>query len=264
VRALGRRSPRRAAGPILEVGVPIVLVTLWWAWSTRAGMIFFPPLPDILRSFRETWLAAPAGAEVLPSLERLGVGYAAAVLAGVGLGTLLGCSEAARRSADPIVQFLRGIPPPALLPFGILVFGIGDPMKVLMIAVVCLWPVLLNTIDGVGGVDPTLRETARVYGLPLVTRLTRVILPAASPQIVAGARTGLSLAIIMMVISEMVASTNGIGYSILEAQQTFRIPEMWSGILVLGVLGYLLNGLFVLLEGRLLRWHRGARALEGA
>ncbi|HLH69150.1 MAG TPA: ABC transporter permease [Candidatus Dormibacteraeota bacterium] len=261
MRALRRR--RLLAGLTLEAGVPLALLALWWTWSTRAGLVFFPPLPDILRSFRETWLAAPASKEVLPSLGRLAVGYATAVLAGVGLGTLLGCSEAARRSADPIVQFLRGIPPPALLPFGILVFGIGDPMKVLMIALVCLWPVLLNTIDGVGGVDPTLRETSRVYGLPLGTRLAYVILPAASPQIVAGARTGLSLAIIMMVISEMVASTNGIGYSILEAQQTFRIPDMWAGILVLGVLGYLLNGLFVLLERRLLRWHRGARAREG-
>jgi ABC-type nitrate/sulfonate/bicarbonate transport system permease component len=152
-----RRQRRLAAGLALEVGVPLALLGLWWGWSTRAGLVFFPPLPDILRSFRETWLTASASKEVLPSLGRLAVGYVTAVLVGIGLGTLLGCSEVARRSADPIVQFLRGIPPPALLPFGILVFGIGDPMKVLMIALVCLWPVLLNTIDGVGGVDPTLR-----------------------------------------------------------------------------------------------------------
>src|SRR5205823_14275183 len=185
-----------------------------------------------------------------------------AVAGGIVVGTVLGLSQVARRAADPIVQFLRSVPPPALLPFGILVFGIGDFMKVLMIALVCLWPVLLNTIDGVGGVDPTLLDTTRMCRIPLAARIRHVLLPAASPQIFAGARTGLSLSIIMMVISEMVASTNGIGYSVLEAQQTFRIADMWSGILMLGVLGYLLNTLFVLLERRVLRWHREAMASD--
>ena len=86
------------------------------------------------------------------------------------------------------------------------------------------------------------------------------MLPAASPQIFAGMRTSLSLALILMVISEMVASTNGIGYFVLQSQRTFAIPEMWSGILLLGILGYVLNAGFVLIENRVLRWHRGARA----
>ncbi len=105
------------------------------------------------------------------------------------------------------MQFLRAIPPPALLPFGILVLGVGTSMKVFIIAFVCLWPVLLNTIDGVAGVEPTLRETAHVYGISARDRLLRITLPAASPQIFAGMRTALSLALILMVISEMVAST---------------------------------------------------------
>jgi ABC-type nitrate/sulfonate/bicarbonate transport system permease component len=90
--------------------------------------------------------------------------------------------------------------------------------------------------------------------------LLRVTLPAAAPQIFAGMRTALSLALILMVISEMVASTNGIGYFVLQSQRSFAIPEMWSGILLLGILGYVLNGLFLLVERRVLRWHRGARA----
>jgi ABC-type nitrate/sulfonate/bicarbonate transport system permease component len=260
VNALARG--RRLGGLALELAVPVVIVVLWWVWSSSAEQVFFPPLARILESFRDTWLVAQAGNDMVPSLRRLAVGYVVAVTAGVALGTLLGLSQSAKQAASPIVEFLRAIPPPALLPFGILVLGIGDLMKVLMIAVVCLWPVLLNTIDGVAGVDPTLRDTSRAYGLPLFSRLVYVVLPAASPQIFAGARTGLSLSIIMMVISEMVASTNGIGYHILEAQQTFRIADMWSGILMLGVLGYLLNTLLVMVERRVLRWHRGARAAE--
>jgi ABC-type nitrate/sulfonate/bicarbonate transport system permease component len=125
---------------------------------------------------------------------------------------------------------------------------------------VCLWPVLLNTIDGVTGIDPTLRETARVYGVGGRDRLRRIVLPAASPQIFAGMRTSLSLALILMVISEMVASTNGIGFFVLQSQRSFAIPEMWSGILLLGLLGYALNLIFVVVERRVLAWHRGARA----
>jgi ABC-type nitrate/sulfonate/bicarbonate transport system permease component len=112
----------------------------------------------------------------------------------------------------------------------------------------------------VTGIDPTLRDTARVYGVKGSGLLRRIILPAASPQIFAGMRTSLSLALILMVISEMVASTNGIGFFVLQSQRSFAIPEMWSGILLLGLLGYLLNVVFVLVERRVLAWHRGARA----
>jgi ABC-type nitrate/sulfonate/bicarbonate transport system permease component len=105
-----------------------------------------------------------------------------------------------------------------------------------------------------------MRETAKSYGIKGRDRLQRIILPAASPQIFAGMRTSLSLALILLVISEMVASTNGIGFFVLQSQRSFAIPEMWSGILLLGLLGYLLNVVFVLIERRVLAWHRGARA----
>jgi ABC-type nitrate/sulfonate/bicarbonate transport system permease component len=99
-----------------------------------------------------------------------------------------------------------------------------------------------------------------VYDVSARDRLLRVTLPAASPQIFAGMRTSLSLALILMVISEMVASTNGIGYFVLQSQRSFAITEMWSGILLLGILGYVLNAVFLLIERRVLSWHRGARA----
>jgi ABC-type nitrate/sulfonate/bicarbonate transport system permease component len=255
-------SPRRerALAIGLEVTVPLVLLVLWGVLSAGSKTFYFPPLTDILTTFKDTWLFKRMGSDVVPSLERMFGGFAIAVLLGVVGGLLLGLSHRARRAAAPIVEFLRAIPPPALLPFAILVIGVGASMKVFIIAFVCVWPILLNTIDGVTSVDPTLRDTTRVYGIPDRDRIWRVMLPAASPQIFAGLRTAVSLALILMVISEMVASTNGIGYFVLQSQRTFAIPEMWSGILLLGILGYVLNGGFVLLERRLLRWHRGARA----
>jgi ABC-type nitrate/sulfonate/bicarbonate transport system permease component len=250
----------RTLAVALEITVPILLLVIWGVWSSGSDTYYFPPLTDIFKTFADTWLFERVGSDVVPSLVRLALGYGIACAVAVAAGLALGLSRPLRRATDPIVQFLRSIPPPALLPFGILVLGVGTSMKVFIIAFVCLWPVLLNTIDGVAGVDPTLRETAAVYDIAPSDRLWRVTLPAAAPQIFAGMRTSLSLALILMVISEMVASTNGIGYFVLQSQRSFAIPEMWSGILLLGILGYVLNVIFLLVERRVLRWHRGARA----
>ena len=255
---MSRSRRRLAAG--LEIAVPIALLIVWALWSSGSQTYYFPPLTDILRTFADTWLFERVGSDVVPSLVRLGLGYLIACAVAVGVGLALGLSPRLRRATSPIVEFLRAIPPPALLPFGILVLGVGTSMKVFIIAFVCLWPVLLNTVDGVAGVDPTLRETARVYGIGARDRLLRLTLPAAAPQIFAGMRTSLSLALILMVISEMVASTNAIGYFVLQSQRSFAIPEMWSGILLLGLLGYVLNVAFLLAERRVLAWHRGAHA----
>jgi len=251
---------RRVVESTLEVTVPLVLLVLWGVWSSGSETYYFPPLTDILSTFADTWLFERVGSDVVPSLERLAAGYAIACVIGVTVGLALGLSPTLRRAADPMVQFLRAIPPPALLPFGILVLGVGASMKIFIIAFVCVWPVLLNAVDGVAGVEPTLRETSRVYRIGRRDTLLRVMLPAAAPQIFAGMRTSLSLALILMVISEMVASTNGIGYFVLQSQRSFAIEEMWSGIILLGILGYALNAAFVLVERRVLRWHRGARA----
>jgi ABC-type nitrate/sulfonate/bicarbonate transport system permease component len=251
---------RRLLGTGLEVTVPLLLLVAWGLASARSETYYFPPLTDILSTFADTWVFERVGSDVVPSIVRMGLGFGIAVVVAISAGLLLGMSRRARVATAPIVEFLRAIPPPALLPFAILVIGVGNSMKVFIIAFVCIWPILLNTIAGVTGVDPTLRETTRVYGIAQRDRLWRVMLPAASPQIFAGMRTSLSLALILMVISEMVASTNGIGYFVLQSQRTFAIPEMWSGILLLGILGYTLNGAFVLIERRVLRWHRGARA----
>ena len=251
---------RRTALAGLEVAVPLAAVLLWWFLSSGSDSFYFPALSDILSTFGDTWLFERVGSDLVPSLVRLAAGFSLAVVVGIAAGVLLGVSPVARRTAAPIVEFLRAIPPPALIPAAIVVLGVGDLMKVLIIAMACVWPILLNAIDGVAGVEPTLLETARSYGIAPRDRLRSVILPAALPRIFAGMRTSLSIAIIVMVVSEMVASTNGVGFFVRESQSSFAIPEMWSGILVLGLLGYVLNLAFTYVERRLLRWHRGAGA----
>jgi ABC-type nitrate/sulfonate/bicarbonate transport system permease component len=139
-------------------------------------------------------------------------------------------------------------------------------MKVLMIAFGVVWPILLNTIDGVQSVEQLYVDTGRVYGVTRSERLVRIVLPAAAPKIFAGLRVSLSIAVILMVISEMVATTNGLGFQIIQAQRSFKVLDMWAGIVLLGVLGYLLNTALLAVEGRVLHWHhrRPRRARRGS
>jgi ABC-type nitrate/sulfonate/bicarbonate transport system permease component len=244
----------------VEIVTPLVLLAVLWVWTSDAQSYYYPPLGDVLSAFADTWLFERFSEDVVPSLVRLGIGYVIAVVVGVALGILLGQRPVLRRMVTPVIEFLRAIPAPALIPFAILILGVENDAKIFLIALVCVFPVLLNAIDGVAGVEPTLLDTADVYRIGALDRLRYVVLPAAAPQIFAGMRTSLSLSLILMVISEMVASSNGIGYFILQSQRSFAITEMWSGILLLGLLGYLFNAVFTIVERRVLAWHFGVRA----
>jgi ABC-type nitrate/sulfonate/bicarbonate transport system permease component len=163
---------------------------------------------------------------------------------------------------EPVLEFFRAIPPPVLVPIFILLFGIGDGMKVIVIAFGCMWPILLNTVEGVRAVDSVLSDTARVYRITGSARLRKLVLPSASPQIYAGLRQGLSVAIILMVISELFAASNGLGFAVVQAQRSFAIPETWAGMLMLGLLGFLLAMLFKVVENRQLAWYHGLRRAQ--
>jgi ABC-type nitrate/sulfonate/bicarbonate transport system permease component len=253
---------RRALFLTLEVLVPVLAVATWWWTSSNSTSPYFPPLRDILQAFKDTWLFSHVPTDAAPSLARMGAGYGIAIVVGITLGMVLGLVPLAARALGPPLEFVRAVPPPVLIPVAILVFGIGNSMKVFVIVAGCIWPILLNTIDGVRGVEPTMLDMSRSYGVSRIRSWTQVLLPAALPQVFSGLRAALSIALILMVISEMVASTNGIGFQVLDAQRTFAIPAMWSGIILLGVLGYSLNGLLMLAERRILRWHRGFRQSE--
>ncbi|QYJ03053.1 ABC transporter permease subunit [Nocardioides panacisoli] len=244
------------------LALPVLLVLAWWFATANSTSFYWPPLSEILGSVHGTWFEGRLTTDVLPSLGRLLAGYAVAVVLGVGLGVLAGSSRTFRAIAEPPLEFLRAIPPPVLVPILILLAGVGDQMKILVIATGCLWPILLNTIEGVRAVDPVLRDAAAAYRLSLPTRVRTVILRGASPQIAAGCRQALSIGLILMVISEMFAATNGLGFTTIQFQRSFAIPEMWSGIILLGVIGVLLALVFRLVEGWLLGWYHALRAAE--
>ena len=244
-----------------EIAVPIAILLAWQLWTVHADNPNFPRLSTILVEFRDMWLFSDFGTHVVPSLKRIALGFGIATVLGVGLGIPLGMSRWTRSLAMPHVEYWRAMPPPALLPISIvLLHSIGDVQKVSFIAFFCLFPILLNTMDGVRAIDPTLIDTARSFNVPRWERIRRLVFPAALPQISAGMRTSLSLAVIIMVVSEYFSSTSGVGYVLLNSKNTFQFTPMWAAILLIGLLGYLLNVLFMLAERRILAWHRGWRA----
>jgi ABC-type nitrate/sulfonate/bicarbonate transport system permease component len=239
--------------------VPAALFMLWFVTSRDSTSFFFPPLRKILEAFADTWFSERWSADIVPSLLRLGAGFLIALGAALVVGVPLGHSKRARDYAEPALEFFRAIPPTVMIPVLLVISGVGDTSKIAVIAFGCIWPMLLNTIEGVRSVDSLLKDTCDIYRIRGLRRLRVLTLRAASPQIVTGMRTGLSIAIILMVISEMFASKDGLGFTIIQFQRTFSIPEMWSGILLLGIIGVALSLLMRLFEMSVLRWYEGAR-----
>jgi sulfonate transport system permease protein len=246
---------------VVQLLVPVGLVATWWWTSADSTSYLWPPLPDIVGSLREDWIVEQVDSDLLPSLGRFGAGYLLAAIVGVAAGTLIGLAPRLRRATLPVTEFVRSVPAPLLLPFVLVVFGIGNTSKVALIALGSLWPVLLNTVDGVRGVDPEVRDVARSFGVGRRMQLSRIILPAASPKIAAGLRIALSVALLLMVVSEMRGGTNGLGFQIRSAQRSFNTADAYAGVIVIGTVGVVLNLIFVIMERRLMRWHRGARGL---
>ncbi|TMR13428.1 ABC transporter permease [Nonomuraea turkmeniaca] len=245
-----------------------VAVLAWELAARSAQAAYFPPPSRIVVRLHEMWFSGPiwrafltdeAIADLLPSLARLFTGWGVACAAGVLAGVALGRSYLLSALVEPLVHFGRSVPPATLVPVFLLLFKIGTPMELAAIVYGVIWPVLINSMDGARHVDRQYIETGAVYRLSAWHRLTRIILPAASPKIFAGLRLSVSLALIMMVISELVGSSEGIGHRMLEAQSQFDIPALWAVIVLLGLLGIALNTAFLGVERLLLSWHRGAR-----
>jgi ABC-type nitrate/sulfonate/bicarbonate transport system permease component len=250
----------------------VVLVAVAWELGTRAAQeSYFPPPSQILPALRRLWFDGPRGHlfvndravdDFSASLGHLFGGWLLACGSGVIIGVVIGRSAATREVLDPVLEFLRAVPTPTLVPFFIVLFQLTATMQIMTIAFGIVWPVILNTADGVRAVDPLQIDTARVFGIGPVGRMFTVILPSAMPKIFAGLRVSLGFAIVLMVIAELVGSTSGLGAQLINAEHSFELPTLWAVIVVLGLLGFLFNGALLLVERHFLAWHTGARRSE--
>ena len=222
---------------------------LWWVSSTS-----WPPVTEILRAIA-AGLANGELAQVFGStLWRMAIGFVIGSAAGVLLGITMATFPLADAALRPLVELLRPIPMPAIVPPLILLLGIDHAMKVFAVSLACFFPVLVNTVGGARAVDPTALDVARTFQVGRLRTLLQVVLPASLPFILAGLRTSLALALIVSVVAEMIAGSEGIGYYIMTMQYAMRPSDMYAAIFLLAAVGYGLNLALLAVERRLLHW----------
>jgi ABC-type nitrate/sulfonate/bicarbonate transport system permease component len=246
---------RRALGFVEAWWLPAALVAAWWFATAGSTNFYFPPLQRILEVLWRDLSSGLLVGYLGVSLANMAAGLAIAISLGIGLGLVIGEYSAVRRAATPTMNFLRAIPPAAIVPIVIISMGIGPAPKVFIIALTCFWPVLLNTIDGVRGIQPQLLDTARAFRTPRRLYFSNVLLMAALPQIMAGVRVAVAVSLVLMVISEFFGASAGLGYYINDTKQRFAMAETWAGTLLVGILGYVLSAAFLRTERWLLGWY---------
>lgn len=255
------RSVRRVGGIARRWALLAVLLVAWELLTQAARSPFFPPPTEIARTGAQLWLSGPPSRlflsdtvleHILPSTGRMLGGWAVAAILGIGAGLWLGRSPVAMSYVGGLLNFFRAIPPPLLVPFFLVTLGLSH-MSFGTIIFGTMWPILLNTVDGARTVDSMKVDTARAFRLSAPQWILGVVLPAALPKVFAGLRLSLSMALILMVVSELTGSTNGIGNQLVLAQRDYDQPEMWAWIVLLGILGYLFNTVLLMVERRALR-----------
>ena len=229
---------RTVLGLVVFAGALVV----WEVWARAADSFLVPPASEVLERAWEVWPTREFLSEVAASLKRLAAGFAIGSGIGIGIGLVMGSSLRVRRTLEPLVELARATPPIAVVPaFIIALDSLGDRMLIAVIAFGICFPVLIATLEGVRAVSPEARDTASMLHVRRLERVFRIYLPAALPSIVAGLRVALSIGLVMVVISEFFGSGGGLGRYILEQQGSFNIPDMYAGILFLGLLGYVLE-----------------------
>lgn len=237
----------------------LFFLALLWEIVSRNRLIsplYFPPMSKNLVVFYHLMIDGTLPLELIRSFSRIFGGFFLAVGVMVPLGIGMGLFKPIYNLFEPLTELVRPLPPPALIPVVMLFLGIGEAMKIIIIAFACSFPILINTIDGVRSVDPTFVDTAKTFGRNRSEIILQVILPASLHQIFTGWRVALPIALIVDIVSEMVGALNGIGRFILVMQRSFDIPEMYSGIFLVALIGYLLNALLRFLNKSMIGWHK--------
>ena len=235
------------------------LLALWQVLADQRVIspVFFPSpsrtLGELWRQIVDGTIWAPLAATAL----RMFYGWGLASLLGVILGAVIGSSRTARDYLAPLLEFMRPLPASAVIPVAILLLGLSNEMAVSVIAFGAIWPVLLASVHGFASIEPQLLELAAALRLSRLQLLAKVSIPGAMPDILAGARVSLAIALILAVVTEMQASQPGLGHNILLAQRSLRSPELYAGVVVLGLMGFAINHALLAVEAQVLRWRVG-------
>ena len=238
-------------------GLLILVVAFTWEISSRVGIInsiFFPPLTIIINELWNSILSMELLIASGITLGRCMSGYLIAIIIAIPVGISMGISTKVYHVLEPFVELLRPIPSAAMIPIAIIFLGIDEPMKIAVIVYGSMWPILLNTINGVQTIDSILIDTGRIFRHRGISFLLKITVPAALPSIYTGLRISMAISLILTITVEMLVGNSGIGYLIIDYERGFKYPQMYSGIITLGIIGYLINSVFLLVENKLFAW----------
>lgn len=259
--ALSARSSRRFRWVDSGWTGLLLVVVLLAAWevSVSSGAVrsdSWPALSSVLTALvrgatSESWISVFGS-----TLYRMAYGFLLGTVLGIVVGVLFGVSSHMHRVFMPTLEIFRTTPIPAIVPPLIFLLGVDDKLKITIVALAAFFPVALNTLAGVRQVDPIHLQVAQTFRVPRLKTVLRIQLPSALPYIFAGARISLGISLIVAVVTEMLAGSEGVGYFIVSMEYAMRADDMYAAIILLSVLGYVLNRLFVLLEARCIRWAR--------
>lgn len=242
-----------ASLPPLRGVLPLILLLVAWQAAAPRQSPYFPP-PATWWISLETLIR---NGKLFPALTStvltFALGLAIACLLGGAIGLLIGTSRQARRALGPLLEFCRGLPPPVIVPVAVLLLGYAESLKLLVVVWVAMWPILLNVAAAAEQVDPVLREVSRSFRLGRLASLRKIVMPSVIPPFLVGVRVAVPLAIIITLLVEMITMLPGIGSLIVTAQRDFRSAEVYALLVLVGLIGFALNALFVVIEDLMLR-----------
>lgn len=254
-----QRTRRVLDALLTGVGKSIAVVVLLVVWEAapRLGLVdatFLPSFSAVLDAWWDLLVSGNLLENTRASLARSLAGFGLAVAGAVPLGLLIGWYKPVSTLLSPLLEVFRNTAALALLPVFVLLLGIGETSKIAIVFYACTWPILLNTISAVGGVDPTLLRLAKSMNLSGFRLFQKVILPAAVPTVFTGIRLAGAVSILVLVAAEMVGAKAGLGYLINASQYNFAIPQMYAGIITISAIGVLFNQVLVSVERRFTSW----------
>jgi sulfonate transport system permease protein len=232
------------------------LVILWQILADQGviSRVFFPAPSRALAVLHEWASSGELWQPLAGTVWRMLLGWGAATIFGVALGAAIAWSAVARDLFEPTIEFLRPLPSSAMIPPAILLLGLTDAMVVAVVTFGAIWPILLGAIHGFRAVEPRLIELSRTLRMDRLRFIHSIALPNALPEIFAGMRVSLAIALIITVVAEMLSSRPGLGQMILFAARGFRSAEIFAGVFLLGALGYVGNAILQRAEAYFLRW----------
>lgn len=247
---------------ILLGSASVILFFAAWEVLPRCGILDKAIIPTFSSVVQKLYVLAVQGdlfRHVAISLQRAGLGFLLAAAVGIPVGFLLGgMFRTLEKMLLPLLKLLEKINPFALFPVFILILGIGEVSKVSLIYWVSQWPIIFNTIMGTKGIDPLLVKTGRSTGASSATLFFKVILPAAVPSIFNGLKLGAQLAFIMVISAEMLGSSSGMGWLTRNAQETYKITQLFGATMFIAIMGVGINKFFRVIENKMLIWRENA------